>query len=98
MHMSSVVVLAASLCSGAAFAQSQPTPAKTPSGPHAGPSFTQLQQEPPPAPLFSALGVPFGVNAPVRAPYCNCAFRDFGGQPMTGRDAIVAQAIGHSDQ
>lgn len=92
-----VLVLAGCLWSGAVLAQSQPKHQTPPPGPHAAPLFEQKSQQNLPTPLFT-LAVPVGVDAPVRAPYCNCAYRDFAGQPMTGRDAIVAQAIGHTDQ
>ncbi len=55
-----------------------------------------IQQQPappnPPAPLFSIFGLPVGVNAPVSAPYCNCATQIYGGQPMRGGEALIVPA------
>ncbi len=47
-----------------------------------------------PAPLFSVLGVPVVVNAPVAAPYCNCATEIYGGQPMKGAEAAILGGAG----
>jgi hypothetical protein len=46
------------------------------------------------APLFSIFGLPVALNAPVAAPYCNCAAENFGGQPMRGPEALLAPATG----
>jgi len=48
----------------------------------------------PPPPLFSVLGTPVIVDAPVAAPYCNCATQNFAGQPMRGREAVIAPGTG----
>ncbi len=44
------------------------------------------------APSLSILGLPVSVNAPVAAPYCNCATQNFGGQPMRGPEALIVPA------
>ncbi|HTU55603.1 MAG TPA: hypothetical protein VMF62_16700 [Acetobacteraceae bacterium] len=50
--------------------------------------------ETPPPPLFSVLGTGVIVDAPVAAPYCNCATQNFAGQPMRGREAPIAPGTG----
>jgi hypothetical protein len=46
---------------------------------------------PAPRPLFSVLGLPVTVNAPVASPYRN-GFTDFGGQLNTGRRPVAGFA------
>ncbi len=48
----------------------------------------------PPPPLFSIFSTPVIVDAPVAAPYCNCATENFAGQPMRGREAPIASGTG----
>jgi hypothetical protein len=40
---------------------------------------------------LQVFGVPIHPDAPVLAPYENSAYRTFGGQPETGRDALLEQ-------
>jgi hypothetical protein len=39
------------------------------------------------------LGLPVHLSAPVLPPYDNGAYRNFGGQPETGGDALLAASI-----
>jgi hypothetical protein len=88
-------VLTATLTFGAALAQTPPA---------RSPEFAVQRPQTAPAPLFrqdktaepftTILGVPVGVSAPVAAPYCNCAYGDFAGQPMTGQEAATGQIAG----
>ncbi len=47
---------------------------------------------PPPTtgPNLSIFGLPVVVNAPVAAPYCNCASQSFGGQTLKGSQVLMA--------
>ena len=47
-----------------------------------------------PEPAFHIFGIPVGISAPVNAPYVNSATTTFAGQPMTGRDAVMAPSMG----
>ena len=45
------------------------------------------------APELSIFGVPLHISAPVDSPYNPSAYSDLGGQPETGRDAILAEGM-----
>ena len=40
------------------------------------------------APIAAPFGVPVHINAPVAPPYCDCAYRNLGGQPMRSAEAL----------
>ena len=44
-------------------------------------------------PIFRLFGLPVVIGAPVAPPYAPSAYRDLGGQPESGRDAIMAQSM-----
>ena len=49
-----------------------------------------------PRPLFSIAGLGVRVWSPVAPPYNGAAtYQNFGGQPMTGRDAFLAETVPH---
>jgi hypothetical protein len=48
---------------------------------------------PGPRPIFRLFGLPVVVGAPVPAPYAPSAYRDLGGQPESGRDAVMTQGL-----
>lgn len=76
---------------GSARAGSQDAPPSPP--PQQGaPPMEQRATQPTARPLFSIFGLPVQLNAPVAAPYCNCPFQNFGGQPERSRDAVARQA------
>jgi hypothetical protein len=52
----------------------------------------QSQQAAPSQPraLFNLFGIPVVINAPVVAPYCNCASQIYGGQPVGGTNQPMA--------
>ena len=43
---------------------------------------------------YGVFGVPVRVSAPVNTPYAPSALQTFAGQPMLGRDAVVARGFG----
>ncbi len=45
-----------------------------------------------PRPIFRLFGWPVMLEAPVPPPYAPSAYRDRGGQPESGRDAVMAQS------
>jgi hypothetical protein len=58
-------------------------------------SSAQWQTTPPERaiPELRVLGVPLRVWSPVDPPYQPSAYSDLGGQPETGRDAILAEGM-----
>jgi hypothetical protein len=40
------------------------------------------------APIAAPLGVPLHINSPVSPPYCDCAYRNLGGQPMRSAELL----------
>jgi hypothetical protein len=44
-------------------------------------------------PLFTLLGIPVVVSAPVAPPYTGSAYQNLGGQPETSTDAILGASL-----
>ncbi len=44
-------------------------------------------------PLFQLFGLPVVVYSPVAPPYSGAAYNELGGQPESGRDAVMAQSM-----
>ncbi len=45
-------------------------------------------------PTFTLFGIPVRITAPVNAPYTQSATTTYAGQPMLGKDAVLARGLG----
>ncbi len=98
MKTSTIAGFAALLLATPALAQSvAPPPGLSVQGESIGiapPNPAQGTASSLPDPVFHVFGIPVGISAPVNAPYVNSATTTFAGQPMTGRDAVMARSMG----
>lgn len=88
------VVAAAVLLAVPAAVMAQEGPAPTVTPRPARPPLQQSTTRPGNAPLFTLFGLPVRVAAPVGPPYCNCAYRDYAGEPMRSRTLVDSEANG----
>jgi hypothetical protein len=102
MRRATTLAIATIFCATAAAAQTQQVTHSTViAPPQHSRALTPAPVQPlstPPAdgadiPPLIVLGLPVHMTAPVLPPYENGAYRNFGGQPETGGDALLAASI-----